>query len=63
MWCATPNIIPLRFWDAQEVYDRLARVMKTAFGEVLRIHLDRKVNMRLGVSRVADACKIRGLYP
>jgi len=56
------------FWDAQDVYNRLERVMKTAFAEVLKIHLDRKVNLRLaanmlGVSRVAEACKIRGLYP
>jgi glutamate dehydrogenase (NAD(P)+)/glutamate dehydrogenase (NADP+) len=35
---------------------------------VLKIHLDRKVSMRLaanmlGVSRVAEANRIRGLYP
>jgi glutamate dehydrogenase/leucine dehydrogenase len=56
------------FWEAQDVYNRLERVMKTAFGEVLKIHLDRKVNMRLaanmlGVGRVAEASRIRGLYP
>jgi len=56
------------FWEAQDVYNRLERVMKTSFGEVLKIHLDRKVNMRLaanmlGVGRVAEASKIRGLYP
>ena len=39
-----------------------------SFADVLKIHIDRKVNMRLaanmlGVQRVADACKIRGLYP
>jgi glutamate dehydrogenase/leucine dehydrogenase len=56
------------FWDAQDVYNRLERVMKTSFQEVYRLHVDRKVNMRLaanmlGVSRVAEAVKIRGLYP
>jgi glutamate dehydrogenase/leucine dehydrogenase len=56
------------FWEAKDVYDRLERVMKTAFGEVLKIHLDRKVDMRtaanmLGVGRVAEAIKLRGLYP
>ena len=35
---------------------------------MLKIHLDKGVNMRLaanmlGVVRVADACRIRGLYP
>jgi len=56
------------FWEAQDVYNRLERVMKTAFQEVLRIYLDRRTTMRiaanmLGVSRVADATKLRGLYP
>jgi len=56
------------FWDAQDVYNRLERVMKTAFGEVYKIHLDRKVTMRLaanmlGIGRVAEASRIRGLYP
>jgi len=56
------------FWDAQDVYNRLERVMKTAFQEVFKIRQDRKVTMRLaanilGVSRVAEATKMRGLYP
>jgi len=56
------------FWEAQDVYNRLERVMKTAFQEVFKIHQDRRINMRLaanvlGVSRVAEATKIRGLYP
>jgi glutamate dehydrogenase (NAD(P)+)/glutamate dehydrogenase (NADP+) len=47
---------------------RLEKVMTRAVRDVLKIHLDRKVNMRLaanmlGVSRVAEACRIRGLYP
>jgi len=56
------------FWEAQDVYTRLERVMKSSFAEVLKIHADRKVSMRLaanmlGVSRVAEATRIRGLYP
>jgi len=56
------------FWEAQDVYDRLERVMKTAFRDVLKIHEERSVPMRiaanmLGVGRVAEAVKIRGIYP
>lgn len=56
------------FWDTQEVYGRLERVMKTAFNEVLMIHLERKISMRiaanaLGITRVAEAMRLRGLYP
>jgi glutamate dehydrogenase/leucine dehydrogenase len=56
------------FWDAQDVYNRLERVMKTAFRDVLKIHLERKVCMRtaanmLGIGRVAEAVQIRGIYP
>jgi glutamate dehydrogenase/leucine dehydrogenase len=56
------------FWDAQDIYNRLEKVMKTAVNGVLKIHLDRKVGMRvaanmLGIGRAAEAIKIRGLYP
>jgi glutamate dehydrogenase (NAD(P)+) len=56
------------FWEAQDVYNRLERVMKTSFAEVLRIHVERKASMRLaanmlGIGRVAEASRIRGLYP
>jgi len=56
------------FWEAQDVYNRLEKVMKTAFREVLKIHLDRNVPMRiaanmLGIGRVAEAIHIRGIYP
>ena len=56
------------FWDEQDVNSRLEKVITRAFQDVLRIHLEKKVPMRLaanmlGVSRVADASKIRGLYP
>jgi glutamate dehydrogenase/leucine dehydrogenase len=56
------------FWDAQDVYSRLERVMKTSFADVLKIHLERRVPMRiaanmLGIGRVAEAVKLRGVYP
>jgi len=56
------------FWEAQDVYNRLERVMKTAFHDVLQIHLNRNVPTRiaaniLGISRVAEAVQIRGIYP
>ena len=56
------------FWEAQDVYNRLERVMQTAFRDVLKIHQERKVPMRLaanmlGIGRVAEAVQIRGVYP
>ncbi len=56
------------FWEAQDIYNRLERVMKNSYSEVLKIHVDRKIGMRtaanmLGISRVAEATKLRGLYP
>jgi glutamate dehydrogenase/leucine dehydrogenase len=56
------------FWEAQDVYNRLERVMKTSFRDVLKIHLDHKVSMRiaanmLGIGRVAEAVQVRGIYP
>ncbi len=56
------------FWDENDVNLKLEKIMRRSFNDVLKIHLDRKVNMRLaanmlGVSRVAEACRIRGLYP
>ena len=56
------------FWDADDVSQKLERVMKTSFAEVLKIRLEHKVSMRtaanmLGIGRVAEATKIRGLYP
>jgi len=56
------------FWEAEDVYKRLERVMKVAFADVLKIHTDRRVHMRtaanmLGVGRVAEATTVRGLYP
>jgi glutamate dehydrogenase/leucine dehydrogenase len=56
------------FWEAQDVYDRLERVMKIAFRDVLKIHVERKFPMRiaanvLGIGRVAEAVQLRAIYP
>ena len=53
------------YWTADEVYEKLDKIMTHAFGEVLKISLDKKVNMRVAaylvaVKRVADAVKLRG---
>ena len=42
--------------------------MKTSFRDVLKIHMEKNVSMRiganmLGIGRVAEAVKIRGIYP
>jgi glutamate dehydrogenase/leucine dehydrogenase len=56
------------FWDAQDVYNRLERVMASAFNDVLKVRTERKVAMRaaanmVGIGRVAEGVRIRGLYP
>lgn len=56
------------FWDVQEVHDRLRKVMTAAYDAVYDISKKYKVDMRKGayvlaISRVAEATKIRGLYP
>ena len=55
-------------WSEDEVLDRLTRIMKRSFNEVLEISLSKKVPMRtaalvLGIGRVAEATRLRGLYP
>jgi glutamate dehydrogenase/leucine dehydrogenase len=56
------------FWDAQDVYNRLEQIMTNAFNEVLKVRNDRHVATRaaaniVGIGRVAEGVKIRGLYP
>jgi hypothetical protein len=46
------------FWEAQDIYNRLERVMKTAFRDVLKIHLERKVPMRIAANMLASAATI-----
>ncbi|MBM3279347.1 MAG: Glu/Leu/Phe/Val dehydrogenase [Candidatus Handelsmanbacteria bacterium] len=56
------------FWTEEEVNERLERLMRQAFAEVLRTAQQEKVPLRLAaymlaVSRVAEATRIRGKYP
>jgi len=55
-------------WDADEVKTNLNRILMKAFSEVEEMATSRKVTRReaahmLGVARVAEAHKLRGLYP
>ncbi len=55
-------------WDADEVKTNLDRILLKAFNEVEVMAKERKVTWReaahmLGVARVAEAHKLRGLYP
>ena len=56
------------FWSADEVRENLDSMMMRAFAEVRALVKERKVSWRdaammIGVSRVAEAHKLRGLYP
>ena len=56
------------FWSEREVNLKLRDIMEKAFENVYRIAIKRKVSMRkaalmLAIERVADATKVRGLYP
>jgi glutamate dehydrogenase (NAD(P)+) len=55
-------------WTEEEISERLTRIMKRSFGEVLNISRKEKVDMRtaaliLGIGRVAEATRLRGIYP
>ncbi len=56
------------FWSEREVNLRLRDVMTKAFHRVLQVSLTHKVDMRtaalmVAVRRVAEATRLRGLYP
>ncbi len=56
------------FWSEDEVNDRLRTIMERSYVDVLELAEERKVTMRraatiLGVSRVAEAHRTRGLFP
>ena len=56
------------FWTEREVNLKLRDIMTKAFYKVLEISLKKKTSMReaaytLAVNRVAEATRIRGLYP
>ena len=53
------------YWPLEEVAAKLDQKMTTAFHDVYTIYEQKKVNMRLAaylvaVSRVAEACRLRG---
>jgi glutamate dehydrogenase (NAD(P)+) len=56
------------FWNEAQVNASLKEIMYTAFREVLQLSLDQQVDMRtaalmVGIGRVAEAVRLRGLYP
>lgn len=56
------------FWDEAEVMSKLYRILETAFKQTVSLARDRQVSMRtaaltLGIKRVAEAKKLRGLFP
>ena len=56
------------FWTEAEITERLNRILSRAFYEVLAIADKERVDMRtaalvLGVGRVAEATKLRGIFP
>lgn len=55
-------------WSEEEISERLTRIMRRSFAEVLEISQRERVDMRtaalmLGIGRVAEATKLRGIYP
>ena len=56
------------FWDVDEIHVKMERIMKHAFAETCELSHAQKVGMRtaalmLGVKRVAEVMRLRGLYP
>ena len=56
------------FWSESEVVDKLFRILETAFTQTLTLSRKSKISMRLaalalGVQRVHQAKKMRGLFP
>ena len=56
------------FWNEREVNKQLEQIMDKAFDAVLRVHLEKHVDMRMAayiraIDRVNKATVIRGIYP
>jgi len=56
------------FWEIDEVYKRMEKIMRYAFEETYELNQKENVGMRtaalmIGIRRVAEAMRIRGLYP
>ncbi len=60
--------LQFHFWTEEEVNAQLEKVMVKGFQDVLKVYQQEKVDMRtaaymLAVSRVAEATRLRGIYP
>jgi glutamate dehydrogenase (NAD(P)+) len=56
------------FWGETEVVDKLFRILETAYTQIVSLSRKQKLSMRmaalsLGIKRVEEAKKIRGLFP
>ena len=56
------------FWNETEVTDKLFRILEGAFTQILTLSRKQTMSMRqaalsLGITRVREAKKIRGLFP
>jgi glutamate dehydrogenase (NAD(P)+) len=56
------------FWNETEITDKLFRILETSWVQVLNLSRKQKIPMRMaalgvGISRVAEAKKLRGLFP
>jgi glutamate dehydrogenase/leucine dehydrogenase len=56
------------FWEEKDIFNKLESLMNQAFNEVVRVSRVQKVPMRIaanmvGISRVAEAIRLRGFYP
>ena len=56
------------FWSEAEVNDKLYRQMETAYHQVLQFAKKNNLYMRdaalaLGISKIAEAKRLRGLFP
>ena len=56
------------FWKESEVHKRLKEIMTNIFNSILSLSKEKQLDMRtaawmLGIKRIAEAQKTRGLYP
>ena len=56
------------FWGETEITDKLFRILETAYTQILGVSRKQKIPMRLaalslGVKRVQEAKRMRGLFP
>lgn len=56
------------FWEENDIHKKMEKIMMNAFNETYQLSQKQKTDMRtaalmLGVSRIAEAISLRGLYP